>query len=45
MTASALGTFLQSALFEYAVEDANHPPSLHDLVATPVADDSARNNS
>ncbi len=35
--ASALGGFLQSALFEYAVEGINRPPSLHDLVVTPEA--------
>ncbi|MER3447966.1 MAG: hypothetical protein C4291_14550 [Candidatus Dadabacteria bacterium] len=36
-SASAFGAFLQSTLFEYAVEGIDRPPSLHDLVVTPAA--------
>lgn len=36
-SASAVGAFVQSTLFEYAVEGIDRPPSLHDLVVTPAA--------
>jgi hypothetical protein len=35
--ASALGSFLQSALFEYTIEGIMRPPSFQDLIVTPGA--------
>jgi len=32
---SALGSFLQSALFEYTIEGVTQSPSIHDLIITP----------
>ena len=34
--ASAIGSFVQSALFEYAIEGLVEPPSLQDLIFTPA---------